>query len=456
MEINANKLIKSTRYFMAPSFFKRQFLRFCSDRFFGNSLIFFIGSFVVSLGNYFFHFVIARTLSLEGYGEIQSLIAILTIFSLPLTAISLVLIRYTALLSAKRALEKLSAFFYLLIFRTLVLAGIFSLIFLSLNSKISQFLYLENRLALTILGLGLLPAFLNTVNRAIIQGLERFKILSLIGTGEAVLKIFFTFWFLRLGWNVNGVMGAIVLSSFGGYLMTLLPLRPLIKNKNPQKEKGFKTREVLQYGFPVVFNLLFLSFLSSGDMILVKHFMSKQIAGEYGALALIGRTVVFLVTPISSVMFSIIATDSAKKIDSSGVLKKSLFFTALVAWGIISAYFLFPEFIIKIMVGEKFLAVERFLGWFGLGMFFFSLVNVLAQYFLCSGQTKPVFILGIGSLIQMTAICLWHKHLVQIITIINGTMFLMFILFLIYYRYFRLSYRGKNGFGLPGSSSWAF
>ena len=71
------------------------------DRFLTNSLIFFIGSFLVGMGNYFYQFLMARMLTVAIYGELQALLAILSVTAVLTGTISLVLVKYTADFKAK-------------------------------------------------------------------------------------------------------------------------------------------------------------------------------------------------------------------------------------------------------------------------------------------------------------------------------------------------------------------
>src|SRR3989304_8542272 len=81
------------------------------DAFLANSFIFFAGSFIVGLGNYLFQFLMARMLTIEDYGELQSLIAVFSIFGIPLAALGAVLMRNTAGFKEEKNLGKAKALF---------------------------------------------------------------------------------------------------------------------------------------------------------------------------------------------------------------------------------------------------------------------------------------------------------------------------------------------------------
>lgn len=401
------------------------------DKFLSNSFIFFIGGFLASFGSYFFHFLMVRMLSVESYGEVQSLLALSVIFGIPMSALSTVLIKYTAHFKAKNEPDKLYSLFSFFTKRLLIIVLIFAFIFAIFSQVIANFLKMSSFWPVVILGASFLPMFLGTINRSVIQGLEKFGKVSVINILETFSKILFGFLLVKIGLAVNGALGAIVLSCFIGYFAALLPLRFLFAGE--KKKEKIETKEIFHYFFPTFFALLFLNLFYNIDIVLVKHFLPAFTAGQYGALALIGHIIFFITGPITSVMFPMTAAAYANKGDSAKILKKAVALTILVGLVISLFYFLLPGFIIKILVGEKFLSVDKILGWFGLAMFIFSLIMVFSQYFLSIHKTKCFYLLGLGVILETILIIIWHQGLNQIIWAMNGAMLFTLCLLLLYY-----------------------
>ena len=410
------------------------------DKFLTNSLIFFIGSFLVGFGNYLYQFLMARMLMVEVYGELQSLLAILTVTSVLTGAISTVLTKYTADFKAKDQLNKIYTLFLLFTKKILTVAIIFFVIFVILSGYIAKFLNLVSVFPLIILGVGFLFGFSNSINLGIVRGLQKFKELSVISIIPVFLKILFAILLVKLGFAINGAVGAVVLAGLIGYLISFFPLKFLFKK---QKEK-IETKEIFQYSLPVFFILLFTTLLYSVDIILVKHFFSAQIAGEYGALAILGHIIFFMAGPIVGVMFPMAADAHSNHTDPTKVFKKAIFLVSLIGVAILFFYFLFADFIIKILIGSKFLSIGKFLGWFGIAMFLYSLVSLFAQYFLSIGKTKCAYLVGMGAILQVILISIFHTNLWQIIWIMNGVMLVVLLLLTFYF--FKKNEYEKIGF----------
>jgi len=399
------------------------------DRFLTNSLIFFIGSFLVGMGNYFYQFLMARMLTVAIYGELQALLAILSVTAVLTGTISLVLVKYTADFKAKNQPNKIYSLFLLLTKKTSAAAIIFFVIFVIFSGYIAGFLNLGSVWPLIILGIAFLFGFSNSINSGILRGLQKFKELSIISIISAFLKILFAVLLIKLGFAINGAVGAVTLAALAGYFISFYPIKFLFKR---QKEE-VQAKEIFRYSFPVFFTLLFTTLLCSADIILVKHFFSAQTAGEFGALAILGNIIYFLTGPITGVMFPMAADAHSSLSHPAKVLKKAIFLAVPIGLAIVFCFFFIPDFIIKILIGSKFLLIGKYLGWFGLSMFLYSLVALFSTYFLSVGKARGAYLVGVGALLQIILISIFHTNLWQIIWTMNGVMLLILLLLISYF-----------------------
>lgn len=400
-----------------------------NDKFFTNSLILFSGSFLVSIGNYLYQFLMARMLPVTVYGELQSLLAVFTVAAIPTAVLSTVLVKYTADFKANNQLNKIYSLFLLFTKKTLIVATIFFTIFVILSGPIARFLNLDSVIPLIILGVAFLFSFSISINTGILQGLQKFKQSSVISAITALLKILFAIVLVKLGFAINGAVGAVALASLVCYFVSFYPIKFIFKQ---QKEK-IQIKEILQYSFPVFFTLLFTVLLFNLDVILVKHYFSAQTAGEYGALATVGHIMFFIAGPIAVVMFPMAADAHSSLNQPTKILKKALYLSVFIGVMIIGGYFIFADTIIKILVGSKFLSIGKYLGWFGLSMFLYSLVTLFSTYFLSMGKASGAYFVGAGVLLQIILISFYHSNLWQIIWIMNGVMLLVLTLLYLYF-----------------------
>lgn len=394
--------------------------RLWGDRFWGNGLIFFLGSFLAGFGNYLFQLLMARFLSRSDYGELQTLFALLGILSVPMAAVSVVIVREAARFNSQERPGKIRGLFSFFTRRGLLSAILLFVFFVGVAPFITKFLKLASPTTIFVLGLALFPLFLGSINRGLLQGLERFKSLSVLSLVEIGVKILLAVFLLKIGLAVKGVLGAAILAGIGGYFLTFLVLKPLFKGKEEIIEKA-EAIEMAKYFLPVFLTILVLGLFLQLDMILVKHFFDPETAGDYGALVLLSRIVFFLVSPIIVVMFSLTA-GAENLIQAQSFLKKTLLATLFLSLPVLFFYFLFPEIVIKILISNKFIQISPFLGWLGLAIFFYGLVQVFSQYFLSLGKKSFLPILMSGLLLETILISWRHENLWQVIGAINLAM----------------------------------
>ena len=400
------------------------------DKFLINSLVLFSGSLLVGAINYLYQFLMARMNTVEVYGELQALLAVLTITAVLTGTISTVLVKYTADFKATNQINKVYSLFLLFTKKTVAGGILFFLTFLIFSEYIARFLNLESTIPLLILSVAFFISFSSSVNLGIIRGLQKFKELSIISVISTILKLLFSVLLVKLGLAINGAIGAVTLASLVGYFVSFYPLKLLFKRK---KKEEVQVKEIIKYSIPVFFTLLFTGLLSSLSIILVKHFFSAQVAGEFGALVILGNIIFFLTGPISSVMFPM-ASDAFKSLGNPAkVLKKALFLVIPIGLVMVLSYFLIPNFIINILVGSKFLAINKYLGWIGISMFLYSLVILFSNYFLSVGRIKGTYLVGVGAISQIILIFIFHSTLWQIIYILNIVMFVVLLLLIIYF-----------------------
>lgn len=409
---------------------------FKNNRLYSNSLIFLVGSAAGSVGSYVYNFLMARMLGPEGYGELQSILSIIAILGIPLVTLSTVIIKYVASMEAKGERGRI---FYLLKSLTLKLLGggfVFFVIFLLLSNLVAHFLHLTSVVPLIVLSIGMVVAFMNSINNGVIQGLQKFKELSIISFMTVLVKVIAGYLLVKYSFYVSGAVGGVVLSGIVGYALAWLPLRFLIKDKREGRYGDIKImppkNEMIKYSLPVFLSFFFVTWMMNIDMLLVKHFFDAAMAGQYAAIAVLGHIIYFVIGPLAAVMFPMSVAAHSSFGNHGKILKNSMLLAVIVGvFGILS-YFLIPEIIIKVIVGSKFLLIAPYLGWFALAMLLYSLIYLIAQYLLAINKTSFVYLLGLGGLLQFVLILMWHSTIWQIVLIMNGVVGLSLILLLIY------------------------
>lgn len=409
----------------------------------------FIGSFGVGGLNYVFNIVVARILDKDQFGAFSSLFSLLSILIIIGGGVSLVIIKFSALLYAKKDYIALASFIRLLFYYLGLLSLGLILLFGLASPFIYDFLKLDSFGPLIILALSIGLAFTGSVGGSVLRGIQHFAQSSGSSLFGAIIKIIALLVFTLPFWPMSAVTGAMLSVPASAIMMILLDvffLRDILGQYNPKKPKlpHFKWRDVLIYSIPATMAVLGITMLNSVDVILARNYLSPEASGDYAALATLGKIIFFATSAIPMAMFPIVSARHAVNEPHRKMLFASfgvVILMSLVAFGF---YQFFPEFIINLLIGEKFLTIAPFLGKFALIMGMYSLINVLVNYYL-SIQKYTLSILPILASLALIGMLSYKPSTVeQIVNTVFWNMFGLFVITIIMGLYQSWSKKKQN------------
>lgn len=386
---------------MVKKFIQKQY----NNPLFRGGLIMFIGSFGVGALNYIFNIIVARILDKDQFGAFSSLFSILSILLILGGGISLVLIKFSATLYAKKDNPALAyfiriAFYYL----GLISLGLV-IIFGAFSPLIYNLLKLDSFGPLIILALGLGLSLVGSVGGSVLRGIQYFAQSSTSSIIGAVTKIIALIIFTLPFWPMSTVTGAMLSVPASAVIMIsvdLFFLRKIISQHNPDHPKlpHFNWQDVVRYSIPSTIAVLGITLLNSIDVILARSYLTPEASGDYAAIATLGKIIFFATSAIPMAMFPIVSAKHAVNEPHKKMLVASLASVGLMSLVAFIFYQFTPELIINVLIGEKFLPIAPLLGKFALIMGMYSLVNVLVNYYL-SIQKYTLSILPILSSLSL-------------------------------------------------------
>ncbi len=384
---------------------------------------------LVAIASYLFFFAMARMLSQQDYGLLYSLIALLYIFSVPTETIRFVISKYVAIFKTKKEYGKIKnlfkrsfkkLFFYSLpaLFLVIIIAP----------TWLSGFLHVDVWhiivASLTIPFIFLLPIIHGTL-----QGLNRFVALGMNNSIEMILKLVIAVVLVFIGLGVYGAIVAIPLSVALAIAFGFIPLKKIMESD----EEKVESSPIYKYFFPFLFVVLFLTAMSSVDVLIAKHFFSPIYAGFYAAISTLGTILFFISIAVTKVMFPLVAEKHhLKKVkEHKDLLYKSLLLILLPSalWVILLA--LFPKFIVGLILGSKYLAIANFIKYEAIAMGFLALSNVIALYNLAIDRKKFIFLPAVFCVLEIVLLCLFHNSLTQYLRILILVNVLLFLFLLV-------------------------
>ncbi|MFA5184148.1 MAG: oligosaccharide flippase family protein [Patescibacteria group bacterium] len=419
------------------------------DKFIFGTFILTAASFLGSALNYLVHPVLTRHLSVPAYGDFQALQSFLTVLGIITAVVITTLTKEVSVLAASQP-ASVSVLRRRAIWRLSLLGGGLFLLVLIFSAPLNALFKISESAILVISSLLLLYIFPVAVNRATLNGLQRFSALSIVNLSEPVFRLLLVV-ALVVVWpyDLIGAAWSLGLTS----LLALAVSFYLVRNLDrPSAAAGLKVslRALAPYAALVLWFTALYQFFYNFDMLFVKSFFSPEEAGLYGALLTIGRIIYFIGGSVPLVMFPVIA---GLKDDTSlrkyGVFLKSLGLMSLLAVPTTLFIIFFPRFTINFVVGPKYLSLIPYLPFFAVVILLLTLMTVISQYFLALSRRAGLVILSGGALAEILLLSLYHADfwaiiysLLAVFTAVNLALLALF--FKDYFSAKQKLYVGKN------------
>ncbi|EKD94525.1 MAG: capsular polysaccharide biosynthesis protein [uncultured bacterium] len=403
---------------------------------FSGSAVMFVGNMGSNVINYAYHLIMGRLLGPVSYGVLASLYSILYMVSIIPSSASVSIVKFVSsakdneLYSVYEAIRKL-------IFK---LAIVLSSLMLIASPTISKFLHIENIILVITITPILFISLITLVNQSTSQGLLKFQGSVVPTLISSLFKLLIGIGLVLIDWSVFGAMVAIIISILLAYIYSQKFINKYIKQT---KIKTVDLLPFLKYSGPVLLQSLAFTSIFTIDVLFAKHFLDPFSAGIYAALSTLGKIIFFAASPVAATMFPVI---SKRKALNQGYLK--VFFASfLITFGIAGLatliFWLFPDLTIGILYGKDYLSAKLDLVWMAGFILFYTLSNLIVNFFLSVGKVKVVAVPLVAAVLQATIIWFYHGSITEIVHVSLFTTLSMFICLSIYTGY-NLLYEQKN------------
>lgn len=408
--------------------------RLFSNQFLRGGAIVIIGSQIFNFGQLAYHFF-ARLLGKSYYGDLASFISILGIFGILQTSFGLAIIKFIAVASPKDT-QSLIKWFYK---KSIQVGLVISAGLLVLSPLLASFLNITQPYIIYLLPPTVFFYILLTIGRSILQGRLKFDKFVLSLFAELTIKVLLTFVLIILGYAVFGAIVGMCLGIIAAWVLThkIISSELIVKvEKAPQLRDFFKFS-----GAALIQGLSFTAFFTT-DLLLVKHFFSAEQAGIYASISTLGKIVLYIGTPVTTVMFPFVAQKFHKNEGYRNIFLLCFSLLILLSSVIVLIYYTMPQIVIGLLFGKNFIEGVKFLWWYGLFMMLLSIAMFLTQFYLSIGKTKVVILFGMGAIAQAVLIWIFHSSLLLIIQLSIICCTLLNLGLLIYFPY--VTFRNRS------------
>lgn len=402
------------------------FKKLLQDSFVSASFLMVFGSNFINAINYLYHVVMGRMMDPSEYGELAAVFSFIGLVSIIPFSFGLIITKFISSAKDKSEIKGLILWFS----RKVVITSILMAATIGLFSfQLTKFLHIENVFTIVVGGVTYLLTLRTFLNRAVLQGLLKFKEAILSQMVETVAKLVAGVILVWLGFSVFGAMLGLLIAASVAFFVTRSFLKLHIGHDG---QVSPSQKDILKFTLPVLLQSAAYSSFFSSDVILVKHFFPSHEAGIYAAVSTLGKIVLFATAPISVTMFPFISKKRSEKKSYISVLILAVLATALACASLIILYALFPHFMINTLFGSAYLDSVKYLVPFAVFISFITLAMLLINYLLSVNKTKAVVLPLAAASAQIIGIVFFHEDLDQIIsisTVIAGLLLLSLIVY---------------------------
>ena len=360
-----------------------------------------------------------------------SLMAIITVFS---GVMSQVAIKTTSKLKAHQDFEQLTGLFRQLMVINLAFGLLILTIFFVFTGFVARLLNLPPEY-IKLFSIFLFIAVVAGLPVAFLSGLLRFKSYGFVTIFAGVFKVLFPVIAIVLGYEINGVILGLTFGAVASGIIAFL----LLQKNLTRSFQHYPMGKIVQTAIPLIFITLFSTMLFNIDVLLVNKFLTPSDSSTYSSVALVGRIILYGAGAVAVVLMPIISEKTEQGQSVLKTLALSLFLVAILGGVGTLIMFLYPSLVNIYVFGGKYPSAVPYLGIFSLFMVFYALMQTMTGFFIGSTKNIIIYILLIGSLIQVIGIVSFHSSINQVIlvNIISILVILFFYIGILYKQFIK-------------------
>jgi len=358
--------------------------------------------------NFLFHFVMGRMLSISDYGTLVILITLVGIYSIPGEAIQKVISNNTSKLNIKKERGKIKNLLLKSLRKSFKISGILFLISLTITFLLAELLKVSIWVVL-LSNLFIFLAFFVPVIQGVLQGMKKFGFIGASLIIESSFKLIFATSMVFFGFKVLGAIFGILMGSLAGLVFAFYFNREILVEK--EVKTSFKGIYLESTQYFLAMSLIFLA--CSLDLIMARILFSSEIMGKYAVLSVLGKIIFLGTIAISNAMFPFTSEKYKNKEDSKYLFNKSVLTIITISSIALIFYAFFPELIINILYGAKYISISPYLIILGISFSFLSLTNLILTYRLSIGALGKLHVLFVSILLEVLLLTLFHKNILE-------------------------------------------
>jgi O-antigen/teichoic acid export membrane protein len=369
-------------------------------------IAFFVGTLVYNGGNFVFHMAMSRMLGPARYGALGSLLGLVTVAVLPVSALQAAV---TQSVAARRAAVGASdpdraasggadhtatvshgalrrPFLW-----TAVAAAAVMAVTAATAPVVDRFVSLGSPTPLLLVATYVAASVATIVPQGVLIGRLRFRPVAASLVAGSVIRLASGVVLVGAGFGLDAAAAASALAGLASLAVVVWPLRHEVSLAGPVGQPAPADGSVHLEAGPAVLAVVALAGVSAFlglDSLLARHYLSRVDAGYYVAASTAARVALFLPGAVAMTMFPRLVANRHVHHEARRLLVDALGLTTLLSGGAAAAVALFPHLVIAVLFGPAYQAAAGPLAILSAAAAAMGLASVLVYSYLA--QSSPL------------------------------------------------------------------
>ena len=371
------------------------------DSFYRDSAWLTLSLLTVNASSYLLNIALSHLLSKGRFAEVVAMLSLVFLFNVPALAVQTLVAREVA---QSPGFQGVNQVFNALARVMYAAAALIVAVGIAASPLLASFLRLESIGPALVFALVSGLALIVPLYRGVLQGRRRFGELTLnIGT-EAALRLLGSVALVLIGFQTSGVLGAFGLAMVAAFILGRLATAKELAIAEPGGVSRGRTKLLELVPMLAAMGLTYSLF--NLDVVLAKHFLPAGLAGDYAAISLAGRVVLYVTSSVGGV---ILASYERRSVKGGQLLAKGLAVVLGAAGAVELVYVVASKPLITLIFGSTYGAAASWLPVLGAGMVLLAGAN-LFMYFLIAARRMGFLVVLATSLCLEVGLIVWQHR----------------------------------------------
>jgi O-antigen/teichoic acid export membrane protein len=344
-----------------------------------------------------FTVVFARVLGASGYGSLAVLVSAFIIMMVPGSALQIAAAREVSRDLASGS-PNAGAGTRRWLARFVLATVLVALVAIPLRSVIGAIVGVDELWAAAAVPVTAMMWMILSVERGVLQGFQRYRVVAYSIVGEGSLRIAFAL-LLVVPLDVTGAFLGSALSLAVLAVILWAPLsRELPGPDGPNLDP--RLRALLAGSWMPVVALTLLLVLQEVPVIVVKHVATDDAAGSYAVAAVAAKAIVWVAIGLGMYLLPEASRRGSIGVDARPILLRTLCLIAAAGIPMILVYATVGEPLLRAVFGGDLTDASAALSWLGLAMTLLACTYLSAQYLLALRRSRFVWLLGLAAIAE--------------------------------------------------------